>query len=190
MANQAQILEYKIYLSTHLSKKRYTHSLNVADEAVRLAETYNADIEKAYLAGLLHDVCKEMPLSEQKEYILVSDRDVCKVERKSSPLWHSIAGAVFLNKHFNINDEDILNSVRYHTAGRAEMTILEKIIYLADLISIDRNYKDVNKMRRICYKDIDKAMIEALRFSICDTVSKSNTIPLTTLNAYNYYSQL
>ncbi len=190
MYSKEQISAFQIYLLNNLTKKRYTHSLNVANEAVKLARTYNAEIQKAYIAGLLHDICKEMPLSKQKQYVKNSKMNVCDTELRAEPLWHAISGAEVVRQEFKIEDKDILNAIRYHTTARAKMTRLEKIIYLADLISIDRDFKDVNKMRRICYKDLDKAMLEALKFSINDTVSKSNTIPLTTLNAYNYYSQL
>lgn len=181
---------FKLLLGKSLSKKRYIHSLNVADEAVKLAEFYNEDTNKAYLAGLLHDVCKEMPFEQQEKLVLNSKLNVSEIEMKSQPLWHAISGAEYITHHFKINDEDIINSIRYHTVARANMSLLEQIIYLADLVSIDREYKEVKKMRRLCYKDIEEAMLEALRFSLLDSISKGNKIPQQTLDAFNQYTKL
>lgn len=182
-----KISVYKLLLNKMLSKKRFIHSINVASQAMKLAENYGEDANKAYLAGLLHDICKEMSPEKQKELIIKSTLDVSEIEMKAQPLWHAIAGAEYINHNLKICDIDIINSIRYHTVARANMSSLEKIIYLADLVSIDRDYKDVKKMRKLCYKDINKAMAEALKFSILDSIEKENSIPSQTLEAYNQY---
>lgn len=175
-------------LDIRLSKKRYQHSLNVAEEAKRLAEHYGYDdVKKAYSAGLIHDICKEIPKEEQLAMVKASSMDVTDVELVTPPLYHAIAGALYAEQALNINDEDILNAIRYHTVGRAKMSRLEEIIYLADLISADRSYKDVSKMRKIAYQSIEKAMLEALRFSVADVVGKGSMLPSHTIEAYNYY---
>ncbi|MBQ8827369.1 MAG: bis(5'-nucleosyl)-tetraphosphatase (symmetrical) YqeK [Oscillospiraceae bacterium] len=180
--------EFKNILSLKLSKKRYTHSLNVADEARKLAEHYGYhDPGKAYLAGLLHDVCKEIPSESQLEMVMKSDRSVTEAEIKSPPLHHAIAGAYYAETVFGFSDEDFLNSIRYHTVGRGDMSRLEEIVYLADLVSAERSYKDVDKMRKVCYQSIDKAMLEALVFSIESVIKKGTLIPLHTIDAYNRY---
>ncbi|MCH5348473.1 MAG: bis(5'-nucleosyl)-tetraphosphatase (symmetrical) YqeK [Oscillospiraceae bacterium] len=178
-------------LDIRLSKKRYQHSLNVAEEAGKLAEHYNyPDTEKAYIAGLLHDICKEIPKEEQLAMVSASDMDVTDVELVTPPLFHAIAGARYSEQVLNIDDEDILNAIRYHTVGRADMSRLEEIIYIADLISEDRNYKDVNKMRKYAYQSIEKAMLEALKFSITDVVGKGSMLPHHTIDAYNHYMNI
>ncbi|MCH5194125.1 MAG: bis(5'-nucleosyl)-tetraphosphatase (symmetrical) YqeK [Oscillospiraceae bacterium] len=178
-------------LDIRLSRKRYQHSLNVAEEAGRLAEHYNyPDTEKAYIAGLLHDICKELSKEEQFEMVSSSDMDVTDVELVTPPLFHAIAGAYYSEQVLHIRDEDILNAIRYHTVGRAGMSRLEEIIYIADLISEDRNYKDVNKMRKYAYQSIEKAMLEALKFSVADVVGKGSMIPRHTIEAYNHYIQI
>ncbi len=187
MYEQPDYEEIKSLLKSRLSKKRYIHSVNVAQQAKILAKINYFDEDKSYLAGLLHDVCKEIPPKEQEAYVLSSLMDVDEVEKKSRPLWHAIAGAEFIRVHYGIDDEDILNSIRYHTVARAGMSTLEKIIYLADLTSADRSYKDIAQIRKICEKNLDEGMIYALKFSITDSVSKSNTIPQCTIKAYNYY---
>lgn len=175
-------------LEIRLSKKRFQHSLNVADEAKKLAEKYDyPDTEKAYLTGLLHDICKEIPKEEQLEMVKKSKLDVSEVELGTPPLFHAVAGAWYAENVLNIHDDDMLNAVRYHTVGRAGMSKLEKIIYLADLISADRNYKDVNKMRKLAYQSLDKAMLEALKFSVTDVVAKGSMLPHHTIEAYNFY---
>lgn len=185
MYSVAQITDI---INIKLSKKRYHHSLNVADEARKLSEYYGvSNPEKAYLAGLLHDICKEISFDEQLAMVRESDRNVCDVELITPPLYHAIAGAYYIEHSFSIYDDDFLNSIRYHTVGRAGMSRLEEIIYISDIISADRNYKDVNRMRKIAYQSLEKAMLEALRFSIMDIVNKGSLIPIHTAQAYNQY---
>ncbi|MBQ3160755.1 MAG: bis(5'-nucleosyl)-tetraphosphatase (symmetrical) YqeK [Oscillospiraceae bacterium] len=175
-------------LEIRLSKKRFQHSLNVAEEARKLAEKFDyADKEKAYITGLLHDICKEIPKEEQLEMVKKSKLNVSEVELCTPPLFHAVAGAWYAENVLNIHDDDMLNAVRYHTVGRANMSKLEKIIYLADLISADRNYKDVNKMRKLAFQSLDKAMLEALKFSVTDVVAKGSMLPYHTIEAYNHY---
>ena len=175
-------------LDIRLSKKRYQHSLNVAEEAMKLAERYGfSKPEKAYYTGLLHDICKEIPKEEQLAMVSASKMDVTEVELVTPPLYHAIAGAWYSETVLDVHDSDILNAVRYHTVGRAEMSRLEEIIYIADLISADRSYKDVGRMRKIAYQSLGKAMLEALKFSVTDVVGKGSMLPRHTIEAYNYY---
>ena len=175
-------------LDIRLSKKRYQHSLNVAEEAEKLAEKYDfPDPEKAYYTGLLHDICKEIPKEEQLAMVSASKMDVTDVELSTPPLYHAIAGAWYSEQVLKVNDPDMLNAVRYHTVGRAGMSRLEEIIYIADLISADRSYKDVGHMRKVAYQSLEKAMLEALKFSVTDVVGKGSMLPKHTIEAYNYY---
>lgn len=180
----------KKYLKSHLSQKRYQHSLNVAAECRKLAEEYGEDPDKAYFAGLLHDICKELPAAEQKELVLESGYAVCREELETRSLLHAIAGAYFVRKEFGVEDIDILNSIRFHTVGRAGMTRLEEIVYLGDLISAERDYKDVDKMRKLTYSDLDLAMLEAFSFSIKAVIKKGGVIPPCTVEGYNFYTRL
>ncbi len=185
MPDKKKYSEYKEFIKNNLSKKRYNHSLNVADAALKLADRYDGDKEKAYLAGLLHDVCKELPPEEQLALAKQSDLDVSEIELTAVPLFHAVAGSVFIQQRFGITDPEIIRAIRYHTVACGDMDKLSKIIYIADLISEDRDYKDVKKMRKVAEQGLDKAMLEALRFSITDSVVKGNTIPACTLEAYN-----
>lgn len=184
------VSEKKKLLKTMLSQKRFQHSLNVAAECRKLAEKYGEDPDKAYFAGLLHDICKELPAEEQKELVLNSGYAVCREELETRSLWHAIAGAYYLKSKFGIEDIDILDSIRFHTVGRAGMTRLEEIVYLGDLISAERDYKDVEKMRKITYVSLDAAMLEAFSFSIKNQIKKNGLIPLCTVEGYNFYTRL
>ena len=182
--------EKKKYLKDNLSSKRYQHSLNVAAECRKLAEKYGEDPEKAYFAGLLHDVCKELAPEEQIRLIEESGFAVCREERETRSLWHAVAGAYFIKSVWGIEDIDIINSIRFHTVGRAGMSRLEEIVYLGDLVSADRSYKDVDKMRKLVYTDLDAAMLEGFVFSIKSVVKKGGLVPPCTVEGYNFYTRL
>ena len=122
MCSAAEITDI---LEIRLSKKRFQHSLNVAEEAGKLAEKFDyPDKEKAYLTGLLHDICKEIPKEEQLEMVKKSKLNVSEVELGTPPLFHAVAGAWYAENVLNIHDDDMLNAVRYHTVGRAGMSKL------------------------------------------------------------------
>lgn len=182
--------ELKTFLKKRLSKKRFIHSLNVADEAYKLAGVYGENPDKAYIAGLLHDVCKESPAAEQEELMLKGNMNISGAELSTKALWHGPAGAYFLKSELKINDSDILNAVRFHTIGKAGMSKFEEIIYMADLISEDRDYKDVDKMRKLAYTDFEKAMYEAVCYSMESVIKKQNYIPEYTVDLYNQYAYI
>lgn len=184
------INELRDILKIRLSKKRYTHSLNVADAALKLAEKYGADIEKAYLAGLVHDICKEVPTDEQLTMAEKCCQGFDETEKKIPALYHAAAGSWYGENILHIHDADILNAVRYHTTGRAGMSRLEECVYLADLISDDRTYKDVGRMRRLAFEDINGAMLEAAKFTLSDVIAKGSFIPENSMQTYNYYTSL
>ncbi|MBO4523691.1 MAG: nicotinate-nucleotide adenylyltransferase [Ruminococcus sp.] len=189
------ILQYnpddkKKILKARLTAKRYTHSLNVAEECRKLAEKYGEDPDKAYFAGLLHDICKELPENEQKDLVLASGYTVCREEMETRSLLHGIAGAYYVKKEFGVEDIDILNSIRFHTVGRAGMSRLEEIVYIGDLVSAERDYKDVEKMRKLAYTDLNSAMLEAFAFSMKSVIKKGGVIPICTVEGYNFYTRL
>ncbi len=178
------------FLEQQLSPKRFKHSCNVARAARQLAQKYGADVEKAYFAGLMHDVCKEMLFDDQKALMLAGDFAPDEAELRSKKVWHGIAGAYYLQKEFGITDMDILNAVRFHTVGRANMSLLEEIIYIADMISDDRDYKGVGRMRKLAYENLQEAMLEAIRESAAAILKKGVMLPQYSIAAYNYYLML
>ena len=176
----------KRYLKECLSQKRYTHSMNVADSAKDLAELYGEDTSRAYFAGMVHDIAKELEKNEQKK-LAEKIIDICKIELETSALLHAPAGAQLLREKFGIEDEEILLAVRQHTIAAGNMSRLSQIVYLADLICVDRDYKDVKKMRKYANTSLEKGMYEALKFSISDQVDKGGFIPNATVDAYNEF---
>ena len=177
----------KEYLKENLSEKRYTHSLGVADEAVRLAKRYSIDIHKAYIAGLVHDCAKEIiPVRSiellKGKYNVSLDDDMIAVPR----LLHGLLGAHIACSEFKIDDEDIFDAIRYHTTGKANMSNLTKIIYIADYIEPGRVYPDVDKLREITYRDIDEGILFSLDYTICDLVKKGIPIHPDTVFCRNF----
>lgn len=172
-------------IRSKLSADRFNHSLNVADSAKELALSYGADADKAYTAGLLHDVMKNASEEEQLGVLSEAGIELMPVERENKKLWHAIAGAAYVKFVMGIDDRDIIRAVRYHTTGRSGMSLLERIVYLADYISADRNYNGVEDMRRLCKSDSDEAILYALTLGIPDLVSKGRVIHPDSIDLYN-----
>ena len=177
--------EYKNILQERLTPKRYNHSLCVADEAVRLAKKYGGDCEKAYLAGLLHDITKNATQEEHLQIFSRFDIMLNDIEKNSEKLWHAISGAAYIENVLKIDDKEIITAVRYHTTARAGMTQLEKLLYLADFTSADRDYDDINVMREKVEISLEAALDYALSYTINDLVSRGKPLHLDTVNAYN-----
>lgn len=172
-------------IGSKLELRRFQHSLNVAESARYLAEKYDGDADKAYTAGLLHDVMKNSSPEEQLGVITEAGIELLPEERANRKLWHAIAGAAYIKNVMGVDDKEIYKAVRYHTTGRAGMSLLEKIVYLADYISAERNYKDVDVMRKLCDESMDKAVLYALEFGIPDLVRRGSVIHPDSLDLYN-----
>lgn len=161
--------------------------MNVAEECFRLAEKYGADKQRCYLAGMLHDIMKEEMPERLKQYVMDSGLSPDPAEIAAKSLWHGIAGGYYIREELGIDDEEVILAVRFHTIGCARMSMMEKIVFLADMISEDRHYKDIDKMRKYCYEDIDVAMSVALIYLLNSVCGRCGTVPLYTFEAYNYY---
>lgn len=180
-----EIGEIKEILNAKLTPERYYHTLCVADEAVILAEKYGADKEKARLAGLLHDICKgekrETLLQMMREFGIIPDN----VEKYAEKLWHARVGAALCRQRLGVDDDDILNAVRYHTTARSGMSPLEKVIFLADYISADRDFDGVPELRAAVYESLDAGLRDATAFSMRELIEKHRLIHPDTIAAYN-----
>ncbi len=158
--------EYKKILKSILRPDRYDHSLGVADTARQMAMAFGEDLDKAYIAGLVHDCAKNIPKDELytrcEQYGYLPD----DVEAASAQLIHAPLGALMLGDLFGIEDEDIKLAVRYHTVAAPGMSKLSKIIYLADMIEPNRSYNGVDILRRLARVDLDKAYYTALKMSL------------------------
>lgn len=170
-------------LKKSLSQRRYTHSLGVADEGKRLAKLYGADGDKAYLAGLLHDCAKE-----KKNQAALCDElgvEIDDMMRQNTGLIHGPLGAEVARLDFGIEDEEILGAIRWHTVGKAGMTLLEKIIYIADLTELNRDFDDVDEFRRAVNADIDEAILISIRKQLAKFVRNKQTIHPNTVHMWN-----
>lgn len=177
--------DLKQILKSRLNEKRYYHSICVADEAVRLAEKYGADTQRAYLAGLLHDITKNASQAEHLQIFSQFGIILNDIEKNAEKLWHAISGACYIEHILKIDDKEIIDAVRYHTTAKADMSLLSQILYLADFTSLDRDYDDVSVIREKVNKSLNDAFVYALQYSITDLVNNKRAVHLDTLNAYN-----
>ncbi len=169
-----------------LSDYRFNHSVNVAKKARELAKLYHVDEDKAYVAGVLHDIMKEENSDVQEKYIKAYGIHLTELEKNNKQIYHQMSGAGYVKTELGIEDTDILNGIRYHTTGRENMTDFEMVIYLADLTSAERSYPDVAIMRNEAEKSLFDGMLYALRFVIMDLASKNRAIQPDTLYCYNW----
>lgn len=178
--------DYKAVIRGLMGDYRYEHSVNVAKEAAELARLYGEDEEKAYTAGILHDITKEIPKDEQLKIISDGGIILDDVQKKAPKLWHSISGSVYVQTKLGITDEDIINAIRYHTTGRANMSLLEKIIYIADYTAEGREYNGVEIMREKSRVSLEEAMIFSFQYTFENLSSKEIAIHPDEVFAYNY----
>ncbi|MDD2363050.1 MAG: nicotinate-nucleotide adenylyltransferase [Oscillospiraceae bacterium] len=168
-----------------LSPRRFNHSLAVAEQAAHLATIYDADPKKAYTAGILHDIMKDAGAQAQLQMLSDFDIILYNVEMGIPSCWHAIAGAAFIEHILRIDDNDIINAVRYHTTARAGMSPLEATIFIADFTSADRDYPDVDEMRRLAEQGMEPAIEYALSYTIRELAAKSALIHPDSVHAYN-----
>ncbi|WP_040210747.1 bis(5'-nucleosyl)-tetraphosphatase (symmetrical) YqeK [Clostridium polynesiense] len=176
----------KEYLKENTSENRYIHILGVVETSQSLADRYGADRDKAALAAYIHDAAKHLPgdklikLIEDKGFKLTS-------EDKAMPqLLHGPAGAIIAEELMGIKDREVLDAARYHTTGKENMNLLEKIVYIADLIEPSRDYPGVKHLRELALKDIDKALLQAFDNTIKHIIDRGLLIHSDTIKSRNY----
>lgn len=174
----------KEILLEDIGKKRYKHSLRVAELAQKLAENYGVDEEKAYIAGLIHDCAKY----NEEAYIdkLSIDISSYQISSTKDSVLHSFLGAEVAEKVYNVPDKDILEAIKYHTTGKKSMTKLEKIIFIADAIEPERDFKGLDKIRKLACNNLDEAMLSLLDNNILFLISKKALIHPLSFEARNY----
>ncbi len=181
--------EFLEILKSRLTPHRLYHSICVAEKAKYLAEKFGYDAEKAYTAGLIHDIMRYEPADKMIELIESDGQALTQSEKNITVTLHAVAGEVYLRKILNVTDKDILSAVRYHTTGKEDMSLLEKIIYVADLTSEDREYPDVNEVRVMAEESLEKTCLRGLSFTIEDNAKKCCPIHMDTVKAFNYLAE-
>lgn len=167
---------------SYLKGKRVPHVLGTEQEAIRLAQRYGADVHKARVAALLHDCTKKLEMDEQLELCRHYDIPLCELEQKALKLLHSKTGAAIARDVFGV-DEEVYSAICWHTTGRAGMTLMEKILYLADYIEPTRDFDGVDELRRACYEDIDAGLEMGLRMTVEEMYQRGNPVHPATLEA-------
>lgn len=175
----------KQHIHIMLTEKRYQHSLSVQDTAVHLASLYNAPIEKARIAGLVHDCAKDLSVDQLLKHAAQFDIIMDDLTKYQPELLHGVVGAVLAKDLFDIEDIEIIDAIRYHTTGRSRMTTLDKIIYLADFIEPSRDFEGVDILRKAALSDLDKATLMALEHTIRYVMSKGKLLHVDTIHARN-----
>ena len=182
---ESPFMEYKRLLREKLDDFRFLHSLNVADSAASLARFYGADEKKAYFAGLFHDIMKNENSADMLKMMEKGGIILSRTEKANPKLWHAMAGEVCLRDELGISDCEILSAVRYHTTGKAGMSLFDKLIYVADYISAERNYPDVSVMRTLSFKNLDEACLYSLQYTLRTLSAKETVIHPDSLDFYN-----
>ncbi len=167
-----------------ISGKRYIHTLGVMESAIELAKQYGVDEKKAEIAAIFHDYAKFRTKTEMKDIIDTHGIPADLLEYNAE-LWHAPVGAVLVEKVVGISDNEILDAIRYHTSGRAGMTKLDKVIYLADYIEPNRDFPGVEEVRELARKSLELALIKALQNTISFLLNRNQAVYPETINFYN-----
>lgn len=170
-----------------LPQKRYEHTLRVMDTAVMLAERYGANVEKAKLAALLHDVCKSMDEVEMKRYVIKNNLDIKLLDYPTEVL-HGPVASVYIEKEFGVADEEIKLAVFNHTFGRTNMSLLEKIIFIADYIEPERKHPHLKEVTEVAEYDLDEAVRLSAKYTLVYLIDNDERIYLSLLKCYNYFN--
>lgn len=167
-----------------LTEHRYQHTLGVMETAICLAKRYGADEKKAETAAIFHDYAKFRPKEEMREIILNQGfpKDLLDF---NAELWHAPAGAYLAKAEAGVDDPEILDAIRYHTSGRPGMTLLEKIIYLADYIEPGRHFPGVEEVRELAKENLDAALIKSVQNTILFLIKRGQVVYPETFHTYN-----
>lgn len=183
MWNEEMIMNY---LEKNLKKSRYRHVLGVVETSEKLAKIYGADVDKARYAALIHDLAKEKSDDELLKIARENGYEICHEEMKAPQLLHGIVAAIIAKNQMDIEDTEILGAACFHTTGKANMTLLEKIVYIADYIEPNRNFPEVENLREITFENLDKGVLEGFENTIKFVIDRKEILHLKTVEARNY----
>ena len=178
-------------LKKYVDESRYVHTLGVMYTAAALAMRYDVDLEKAQVAGLLHDCAKCIPNDKKLKLCRQNDIPVSAVEEKSPFLLHAVLGAYIAREKYDVKDQEILDAIACHTTGKPDMTLLEKIIFISDYIEPMRSKaENLPLIRHLAFEDLDLAVYTTLRDTLAYLEKEKTCLDNQTTMAYNYYRQL
>ncbi|MDO5517796.1 MAG: bis(5'-nucleosyl)-tetraphosphatase (symmetrical) YqeK [Clostridium sp.] len=180
------INEIKEYLKENLKPSRYEHTLGVAETAKKLAALNGIDESRAEIAGLAHDVAKNLSKEEMLQIIKENNISLSLVEENNINLWHSIIAPIVAENELKIHDEELLEALRWHTTGKEDMSVLVKIIYIADMIEPGRDFNGLDEIRNATFENLDKGVYVGLTHSIKFLLDKDLLIDENTIRARNY----
>lgn len=178
-------LQIDAYLEAKLEDKRYRHVQSVRDMAVELAVRYGANLQKTNLAALLHDCARWMDTRQLFEAVADYQIQLDEFERINSSLLHALIGAELAMDIFSVGDEEILSAVRSHTKGSRSMTLVDKVLFVADFSEPNRSYPEAKAVRRIANHDLNQAVFEVSKFKITDLLNRGRVIHPDTIAVYN-----
>lgn len=168
-------------VSAQMPDKRWKHTLGVMESSVQLAEQYGADPDRAETAAILHDVAKYWPVERMREIIVQNDLNL-ELLRYDKQMWHAEVGSFVAEKDYEITDPDILNAIKFHTSGREDMSLLEKIVCLADYIEPGRDFPGVDNIRKLAKVSLEEGLVAGFDSTISLLLEKRRGIfPLTVL---------
>lgn len=179
-------------LSEMLTEKRFYHSLGVQATSFAMAARYDYDLNKASLAGLLHDCAKCLTDDQLLYYCETNHIIVRDVERSIPYLLHGKLGAFYAEHKYSIKDADVLSAITYHTTGKSDMTLLEKIVFTADFIEPGRSDKripNLNQIRKIAFNNLDLAVYRILESTLTYLKNENQKIDTLTVEAHAFYKE-
>ena len=174
------------YIKENIKESRFMHTLGVVSVAKKLANINGVDEESAEIAALCHDIAKNMKKEDMERLILENNLILTQEEKRSPQLWHSFLAPIVAEKELGITDKEILNAMRWHTTGKENMSKLEKIIYIADMIEPSRVFPGVEDIREETLKDLDGGVLAGLNHTIKFLLDRGCLIDINTINARNY----
>jgi len=181
-----ELEEIKDYLKLNLSDKRFKHCLNTAETALELANIYGEDPHIAYISGIVHDCARELDLTLQQSMLRELGTEVDSLIYSNKELLHGYSAEHVIRQKFRIDDEIIITAVKYHTTGKEAMKLLEKIIFLSDVIEPSRSFPGIENIRQLSKYDLDEALIAAFDSSIRFLIGKKAMIHPNTVYARNF----
>ncbi|MBS6395622.1 MAG: bis(5'-nucleosyl)-tetraphosphatase (symmetrical) YqeK [Clostridiales bacterium] len=184
------IKDLKEDLKKRMDESRFEHTMGVMYTCASLAMRYEADMNKAILAGLMHDCAKCMPNAKKLKTAEKNHLEISDLERRNPFMLHAKLGAHLAKKKYDIDDEEVLSAIRWHTTGRPEMTLLDKIVYVADYIEPGRDKApNLPEVRKLAFIDLDQTLVKILKDTLEYLGDSADNVDPMTRCTYEYYTQ-